>query len=60
MTIFDQGSRLMTAAELNLCVGLMGRGDWDDFPMMKLEQPLEQQMIDSVLRLERAGCVVWD
>ncbi|MCD7981722.1 MAG: hypothetical protein LUF32_05345 [Clostridiales bacterium] len=56
----DQDSRLMTAADINLCVGLMGRAGWNDFPILKSEQSLEQQMIDSVLRLEKAGCVVWD
>ncbi|MCD8361612.1 MAG: hypothetical protein LUC98_01415 [Lachnospiraceae bacterium] len=56
----NENSWIMTATDLNFCVGLMGRRGWSDCPVASTERTLQQQMIDSMMRLEQADLAGWE
>ena len=44
--------------EFTLCANMLGRGEWDHIPVLKREQPLEQRMLDGVMRLAEMGLLL--
>lgn len=49
---------ILTEIEFTLCANIMGRADWDYIPVLEREQPLEQRMLDGVMRLAEMGLLL--
>ena len=49
---------ILNEIEFTLCANMLGRGDWDHIPVLKREQPLEQRMLDGVMRLAEMGLLL--
>lgn len=57
MELSKRTNWILSTVDLNICVRLLGREDWEDFPAPATEQALGRRMLDSFLELVRLGLV---
>ncbi len=51
----QENGLILTTMELHLCMELLGREDWEDFPVLETNQPLEQRMLEAFFHLADLG-----
>ncbi len=51
---------ILNEIEFTLCANIFGRADWDYIPVLEREQPLEQRMLDGMMRLAEMGLLLPD
>ena len=57
MELTEQAAWILSAVELNICINLLGRSDWTDFPVSYSSHSLHRRMLDNFLHLARIGLV---
>lgn len=57
MELTEQAAWILSAVELNICIKLLGRNDWTDFPVSYSSHSLHRRMLDNFLHLARIGLV---
>lgn len=57
MELSKQTNWILSTVDLNICIRLLDREDWEDFPVPTTEQALGRRMLDSFLELVRLGLV---
>lgn len=55
MELSEQAAWILTAVELNICIKLLGRNDWTDFPVSYTARPLDRRILDNFLHLTQLG-----
>ena len=57
MELTEQAAWILSAVELNICVKLLGRDNWTDFPVSYSARSLDRRMLDNFLHLAQIGLV---
>lgn len=57
MELTEQAAWILSAVELNICINLLGRSDWADFPASYSSRSLNKRMLDSFLHLVQIGLI---
>ena len=55
MELSEQAAWILSAVELNICINLLGRNDWADFPASYSSRSLNKRILDNFLHLTRIG-----
>lgn len=57
MELTEQAIWILSAVELNICIKLLGRNDWRDFPVSYSAHSLNRRILDNFLHLTQVGLV---
>lgn len=51
----QENNWILSAVEVNLCVNILGRQEWNGFPVQETEQPLQQRILEGFFKLAERG-----
>lgn len=57
MELSEGTNWILSTVELDICVRILGREDWTDFPIVASEEALGKRMLDAFLHLVRMGLI---